>query len=104
MFIVRGVNVFPSQIETAILAVEGALPHYQIVLTRHKDLDQIEVCVEVTAAVLSDRVGAMERLQNQLTRQIERTIGLRAAVRMVEPHSIVRSEGKAKRVIDRRVL
>jgi phenylacetate-CoA ligase len=102
MFIIRGVNVFPSQIETALLAVEGVLPHYQIVLSRHKDLDQIEVCVEVTAEVLSDRVGAMERLQHQLARQIEHTIGLRAGVRLVEPHSINRSEGKAKRVFDRR--
>lgn len=104
MFIIRGVNVFPSQIETALLAVEGALPHYQIVLTRQKDLDQIEVCVEVTTSLLSDRVGAMEDLQNKLTRQIERTIGVRAAVRLVEPHSLTRSEGKAKRVIDQRSL
>ena len=65
MFIIRGVNVFPSQIETALLAVEGTLPHYQIVLTRQKDLDQIEVRVEVTPDVLSDRVGAMETLQEQ---------------------------------------
>jgi phenylacetate-CoA ligase len=104
MFIVRGVNVFPSQIETALLAVEDALPHYQIVLSQHKDLDQIEVCVEVTAAVLSDKVGAMERLQHQLAHQIDQTLGLHVAVRLVEPHSIVRSEGKAKRVIDKREL
>ncbi len=104
MLIVRGVNVFPSQIEAAILAVEGTLPHYQILLTRRKNLDQIEVRVEVTTAVLSDRVGAMEDLQNKLSRQIEHTIGLRAAVRLVEPHSIDRSEGKAKRVFDQREL
>ncbi len=104
MFIVRGVNVFPSQIETAIVATEGTLPHYQIVLTRHEDLDQIEVRIEVTPDVLSDRVGAMENLQNQLSRQIERVIGLRVAVQLVEPHSIDRSEGKAKRVFDRRNL
>jgi phenylacetate-CoA ligase len=102
MFIIRGVNVFPSQIETALMAVEGALPHYQIILTRERDLDQIEVCVEVTPDVLSDRVGAFEMLQNKLARQIERTIGLRAAVRLVEPHSVARSEGKAKRVLDQR--
>ncbi len=104
MFIIRGVNVFPSQIETALMAAEGTLPHYQIVLTRQRDLDQIEVCVEVTPDVFSDRVGAMETLQNKLARQIERTIGIRAAVRLVEPHSITRSEGKAKRVIDQREL
>ena len=104
MFIIRGVNVFPSQIETALMAVEGALPHYQIILTRQRDLDQIEVCVEVTPDVLSDRVGAMEVLQNKLARQIERTIGLRAEVRLVEPHSVARSEGKAKRVLDQRKM
>ncbi len=104
MFIIRGVNVFPSQIETALMAAEGTLPHYQIVLTRQRDLDQIEVWVEVTSDVFSDRVGAMETLQSKLARQIERTIGIRAAVRLVEPHSITRSEGKAKRVIDKREL
>ena len=104
MFIIRGVNVFPSQIETALLAVEGTLPHYHIVLTRHKDLDQVEVRVEVTPEVLSDRVGAMENLQKRLARQIEHVIGLRVAVRLVEPHSIERSQGKAKRVTDQREL
>jgi phenylacetate-CoA ligase len=104
MFIIRGVNVFPSQIETALLAVEGTLPHYQIVLSRQRDLDQVEVRVEVTPAVLSDRVGAMEQLQDRLAHQIEHVIGLRVAVRLVEPHSLARSEGKAKRVIDQREL
>ncbi len=65
MFIIRGVNVFPSQIETALLAVEGTLPHYQIILTREKGLDQMEVQVEVTPQVVSDRVGALESLHNQ---------------------------------------
>jgi len=104
MFIIRGVNVFPSQIETAILGVEGALPHYQILLDRHKDLDRIEVQVEVTPEILSDRIGAMENLRVRLTHEIERTIGLRAAVRLVEPHTLQRSEGKAKRVLDQRGL
>jgi len=104
MFIVRGVNVFPSQIETAILAVEGTLPHYQIVLSRRKDLDEIEVGVEVTPEVLSDKVGAMERLQSRLADHIERSIGLRVAVRLVEPRSLPRGDGKAKRVFDRREL
>jgi phenylacetate-CoA ligase len=102
MFIIRGVNVFPSQIEAALLAAEGTLPHYQIYLTRNKGLDQIEVRVEVTTGVLSDRVGALEELQQKLVRQIEHTIGLRVAVHLVEPHSLPRSEGKAKRVFDQR--
>ncbi len=65
MFIIRGVNVFPSQIEAALLAVEGTLPHYQIILTREKGLDQMEVQVEVTPEVFSDQVGALEDLQQQ---------------------------------------
>jgi phenylacetate-CoA ligase len=104
MFIVRGVNVFPSQIESAILAVEGISTYYQIYLTRQRDLDQIEVRIEVTPDVLSDRVGAMESLQELLSLQIERVVGLRVAVRLVEPHSIQRSEGKANRVFDQRNL
>jgi len=102
MLIVRGVNVFPSQIETAILAVEGTLPHYQIRLTRHKDLDQIEVCVEVTREMFGDRVGTLENLRSQLAARIERVIGVRAAVRLVEPHSLERSQSKAQRVVDQR--
>jgi phenylacetate-CoA ligase len=104
MFIIRGVNVFPSQIEAALLEVEGTLPHYQIILTRHKGLDQVEVQVEVTSEWLSDRIGAMEDLQNKLARQIEHTLGIHVVVVLVEPHSLQRSEGKANRVIDRREL
>jgi phenylacetate-CoA ligase len=102
MLIVRGVNVFPSQIETAILAVEGTLPHYEIWLSRHKDLDQIEVRVEVTREAFSDRVGSLEELQSRLAARIERVIGLRAAVRLVEPRSLERSTSKARRVVDKR--
>ncbi len=104
MFIIRGINVYPSQIETALLKVEGALPHYQIILTREKDLDVMEVQVEVTAEVFGDTVGALEQLQNKLTKSIESTVGVRANVRLVQPRTIARSEGKAKRVIDQRKM
>ena len=104
MMILRGVNVFPSQIEAALLAVEGTLPHYQIVLTREKGLDQMEVQVEVTAEVFGDRIRALVELQEKLMHALEHTLGLRVNVRLVEPHTIQRSEGKAKRVIDRRAL
>jgi len=104
MFIIRGVNVFPSQIETALLAVEGALPHYQIILTRDRGLDEIEVQVEVTADLFSDTVGGLEQLQHKISKSIETTIGLRAKVRLVQPKTIQRSEGKAKRVIDQRKM
>ena len=104
MFIVRGVNVFPSQIEEALLKVEGTLPHYQIVLTREKGLDNVDVQVEVTPEVFSDRVSAMEDLQKKLAKTIEQTVNIRVGVSLVEPHSIERSQGKAKRVFDRREM
>jgi phenylacetate-CoA ligase len=104
MFIIRGINVFPSQIETALLAVEGTLPHYQILLTRDKGLDQLEVQVEVTPAVFSDKVGTLETLQAKLAHSLERTLGLHVQVSLVEPHTLQRSEGKAKRVQDKRNL
>ena len=102
MFIIRGVNVFPSQVETALLQVEGALPHYQIILTRHKGLDEMEVQVEVTAEIFSDKIGALEQFEARLMDSLERALGIRVAVRLVEPHSIQRSEGKAKRIVDKR--
>jgi len=102
MFIIRGVNVFPSQIEAALLEVEGTLPHYQIILTRQKGLDAMEVQVEVTPEFFSDKVGALEGLHARLADALDHILGLRVSVRLVEPHTIQRSEGKAKRVIDRR--
>jgi len=104
MFIIRGVNVFPSQIETALLRIEGVLPHYQIVLTRERDLDVMEVQVEVTESVFGDTVGALEKLQAQLSKSIESLVGVHATVRLVQPRTIQRSEGKAKRVIDQRKM
>lgn len=102
MLIVRGVNIFPSQIESAILAVEGTMPHYQIVLTREKGLDNIEVQVEVTEQTFSDKVGAMEKLLEKLMQSLENVTTIRIAVRLVAPQTIKRSEGKAKRVLDLR--
>jgi len=104
MFIIRGVNVYPSQVEAALMRAERHLPHYLIVLTRRSGLDQMEVQVEVTREMLDDRISELERLQERLTKAIEDVIGLRVQVTLVEPHSIARSEGKAKRVIDKRNL
>ena len=98
MFIIRGVNVFPSQVETALLAVEGTLPHYQIILTREKGLDEMEVQVEVTAEVFSDEIRGLQQLQGKLERSIEHVLGLRVKVTLVAPRTLARSEGKAKRV------
>ena len=102
MFIIRGVNVYPSQIEEALLAVEGTAPHYQIVLTNDGTMDDVEVHVEVTPEVFSDTISAMETLQKRLSASIERIINIRVKLRLVEPNSIQRSEGKAKRVLDLR--
>ena len=104
MFIIRGVNVYPSQIETALLKVEGTLPHYQILLTREKGLDEVEVQVEVTKEVFGDTVGVLEQVQRNIGRSIETLTGLRMKVRMVQPQTITRSEGKAKRVVDQRKM
>jgi len=104
MFIIRGVNVFPSQVETALLKVEGALPHYQIVLTREKDLDVMEVQIEVTPEVFNDTIGTLEQLQSKLSKSIETVVGVHASVRLVQPRTLQRSEGKAKRVIDQRKM
>jgi phenylacetate-CoA ligase len=87
-----------------LLKVEGALPHYQIILTRERGLDVIEVQVEVTPDVFGDTVGALERLQEKLGKSIETTVGLRANVRLVQPRTLQRSEGKAKRVLDQRKM
>jgi phenylacetate-CoA ligase len=102
MLIIRGVNVFPSQIETALLRVEGTLPHYQIVLTREVGLDQMEVKVEVTPEVFSDEIRKLEALQHSLEASIENIVGLRVKVTLVEPKTLARSEGKARRVSDLR--
>ena len=102
MFIIRGVNVFPSQIETAILNEEKNLPHYQIILTRHHGLDNVEVDIEMTQEMFSDKISAIETLTARFSHAIEKVLGIRVTVKMLPPNSIPRSEGKAKRVIDRR--
>ena len=104
MIKVRGVMLFPYQIEQAILEVQGVEPHYQIVLTRPHYLDEIEVQVEMSKEVFSDDVKTIENLRKKLERRIEETVGVRVKVTLVEPKSIPRSEGKAKRVIDKRNL
>ncbi len=102
MFIIRGVNVFPSQIESALLSVEGTQPHYQIILYTDKGMDNVEVDVEINSDLLSDKVRELEDLHKRLTAAIESITGLRIAVKLVAPNTIQRSEGKARRVIDRR--
>ncbi len=104
MIKVRGVMLFPYQIEKAILEVQGVEPHYQIILTRPHYLDEIEVQVEMSKEVFSDEVRKIEELRKKLEKRIEETVGIRVKVTLVEPKSLPRSEGKAKRVIDKRKL
>jgi phenylacetate-CoA ligase len=102
MLIVRGVNLYPSQIESVLLEVEGTLPHYLLVVTRAGALDELEVRVEVTPEVFSDEVRGLERLQRTLRERIKSLHGLSAKISLVEPGTIQRSGGKAQRVLDLR--
>ena len=104
MLIIRGVNVFPSQIESVLLEVEGVEPHYLIIVDRERHLDNLEIWVEVSEAVFSDEMRKMEALQQKVKEEIEGTLGIGARIKLVEPKSIARTEGKAKRVVDRREL
>jgi phenylacetate-CoA ligase len=104
MLIIRGVNVFPSQIESVLLDVEGVEPHYLIIVDRERHLDDLEIWVEVSDAVFSDEMRKMEALQQKVKEEMEGTLGIGARIKLVEPKSLARTEGKAKRVIDRREL
>ena len=102
MLIIRGVNVFPSQVEEAILSSGGFEPHYLLVVYRDGNLDQLEVQVEVNESSFSDEVRELEIRQQRLHQKIEEILGISVRIRLVEPKSIPRSEGKAIRVIDKR--
>jgi phenylacetate-CoA ligase len=105
MLIIRGINVFPSQIEEVLLNIEGTQPHYQILVERkHGGLDEMEVLVELKENFFSDEVKQLQQIEAKISREIESVLGISVKVRLVEPKTITRFEGKAKRVIDKRVL
>lgn len=104
MLVIRGVNVFPSQIEEVLLRIAHTEPQYQIIVERRGQLDALEVQVEVSGQFFSDEIRMLETLERQIQRQIEDVLGINVRVKLVEPKTIERSEGKAKRVIDRRQL
>ena len=104
MLIIRGVNVFPSQVEHVLMSVEGVEPHYQIIVTREGSLDTMEVQVEVSEQIFSDEVKALEGLSKRLQHEIKDLLGVTCKIKLVEPKTIQRSEGKAQRVIDNRKL
>jgi len=102
MLIIRGVNVFPSQIEEIILKVEGIEPHYQLVVERRDQLDELEVQVEMNEKVFSDEIRGLERMERRIEEELYAALNIHTRVRLVEPKTIARSEGKAKRIIDKR--
>ena len=104
MLIIRGVNVFPSQIETVLLKHSNASPNYQIVVGRENNNDTFEIRVELTEEMFSDTIRSIEELEKKIAGDMHTVLGIKAKIRLVEPNSIPRSEGKAKRVIDTRNL
>lgn len=102
MIIVRGVNVFPSQIEQVLTGVAGVAPHYQVILGKRGSMDTVEVHVEVAPDTDFDEIRELESLQRRVRAEIESALAVSIAVKLVEPKSIARSEGKAKRVLDLR--
>jgi phenylacetate-CoA ligase len=104
MLIIRGVNVFPSQIEEVLLKMDGIQPHYLITVDRVHNLDIMQVQVEVEQEYFTDRISELQGLNAKLKHQLESALGIGVDVKLVEPKTIQRSEGKAKRVIDNRKL
>jgi phenylacetate-CoA ligase len=102
MLIIRGVNVFPSQIEEALLAIEGAAPHYQIVVSRPKTMDEVRVRVEIVPEMFSDKMTDMTHIKHKVERAVQQATGLTMPVELLQPMTLERFEGKAKRVIDER--
>lgn len=104
MLIIKGVNVFPSQIESVLLKMSNATPNYQIVVDRVGTTDTFEILVEISDDMFSDTVKTVEELSKKISSDIQSILGIRANIKLVEPKSIPRSEGKAVRVIDKRKL
>ncbi len=104
MLIIRGVNVFPSQIEEVLMSIPSIEPHYQIVVDRKGYLDVIEVWVEVSEDLFAETMGDLERFQRMVQAQIYNVLNIQVAVKLKEPKTVKRSEGKAVRVVDRRTV
>lgn len=104
MLIIKGVNVFPSQIESVLLKMSNATPNYQIVVDRAGNVDTFEIKVELSDDMFTDTIKSVEVLERKISSDIQSILGIRAKITLVEPKSIPRSEGKAVRVIDKRKL
>jgi phenylacetate-CoA ligase len=104
MLIIRGVNVFPSQIESVLMETEEVEPHYQLVVDRKDNLDVLTVNVEVSEGTFTDEVRGLQVLEKRITKNIKELLGVSAKVKLVEPKAIDRSQGKAVRVVDNREI
>ena len=104
MLIIRGVNVFPSQIEEVLMNMEETMPHYQLIVDRKDNKDTLDVLVEVSEKIFTDEIRSLETITKKVEGNLMTILGLKARVKLVEPKSIQRSEGKAVRVIDKRSL
>jgi len=104
MLIIRGVNVFPTQIEEALLRVEGTTPHYLIEVDRPGTLDDVTIKVEIRPENFSDKMSNLQTLHDRIAREVQSIIGIHANIELVKPQTLERFTGKAKRVLDRRVL
>ncbi len=104
MLIIRGVNVFPSQIESVLMEIDEVEPHYQLVVDRKGKLDTLTVLVEVGERLFSDEVKVLQNLERKISKNIKEYLGVSAQVKLVEPKAIARSQGKAVRVIDNRKI
>lgn len=104
MLIIRGVNVFPSQVEAALIEVEEVSPHYMMIVDRVNNLDTLEVQVELNAQYFTDEIKGLEKLTQKIAHVLSQALGLNPKVKIVEPQTLVRSEGKAVHVIDKRKL
>lgn len=104
MLIIRGVNVFPSQIEEVLVQIEELTPHYQLIVEREHNLDVLTVMVEVSEKVFSDEIKGLEGLEKKIQRAIESVLGISVTVKLAEPRTVARSEGKAVRIVDKRKI
>jgi phenylacetate-CoA ligase len=102
MLIIRGVNLFPSQVESVLLEISGIKPHYLLIVERSNNLDSLELRVEVEEEFFQDKIRELESLRLKIQNTIESSIGLGLKVTLVEPKTIERSEGKSQHVIDKR--
>jgi phenylacetate-CoA ligase len=104
MIVVRGVNVFPSQVESVLTEIEGVEPHFQIVVDRERALDKMEVLVEVSEKIFPDAMRKLVEFERKIEEKLQAVLGVKAEVKLVEPKTFARTAGKAKRVVDRRDL